>query len=99
MITLDSYLTGGFAAEVQLSTELAEFLGEYQMPRTEVTKRVWAYIKAKELQNPKDKREILCDAALQKVLKRTKIHMFQMTKVLSGVSATSLYWLFSKNCD
>jgi chromatin remodeling complex protein RSC6 len=47
---------GGFQACVQLSTELSDFLGEVTMPRTQVTKRVWEYIKAHNLQNPDDKR-------------------------------------------
>ena len=75
----------GFAAEVQLSAELSEFLGVTCCPRTEVTKRVWAYIKEHKLQNPEPKKgqEILCDERLQKVLKVKKIHMFKMTKILS----------------
>jgi upstream activation factor subunit UAF30 len=74
-----------FGADVQLSEELGSFLGSYVMPRTEVTKRIWAYIKENNLQNPNDKREILCDVALEKVLKRKTVHMFKMTKILSAV--------------
>ena len=76
---------GGFSAEVHLSPDLADFMGQEKMPRTEVTKRIWAYIKEHDLQDPRDKRKILCDAALEKVLKRKSIHMFTMTKVLSAV--------------
>jgi upstream activation factor subunit UAF30 len=82
---LCALLTGGFAAEVQLSADLAEFLGTERMPRTEVTKRIWAYIKENDLQDPSDKRNILCDAALEKVLRRKNVHMFTMTKILSTV--------------
>lgn len=53
------------------------------MPRTEVTKRMWAYIRENNLQNPDDKREILCDAALEKLFKRKKFTMFKMTKYLA----------------
>ena len=74
---------GGFAALVTLSVELAEFTGETMLGRTEVTKRIWAYIKENELQNPKDRREILCDEKLSKVLKCKKINMMKMTAVLS----------------
>mmetsp|Transcript_33899 Transcript_33899/g.34534 ORF Transcript_33899/g.34534 Transcript_33899/m.34534 type:complete len:352 (-) Transcript_33899:51-1106(-) len=75
---------GGFGAEVQLSTELSELLeGKITLPRTQVTKQVWAYIKANKLQNPKNGREILTDAALEKVFKRKKVDMFLMTKLLS----------------
>jgi upstream activation factor subunit UAF30 len=79
-------VTGGFAAEVQLSADLAAFLGTERLPRTEVTKRIWAYIKEHDLQDPSDKRNIVCDSALEKVLRRKSIHMFTMTKVLSTVS-------------
>lgn len=77
---------GGFGADVHLAPDLADFLGVEVLPRTEVTKRLWAYIKEKELQDPTDKRVILCDAALKKVLKRDKIHMFTMTKAISSVN-------------
>ena len=53
------------------------------LPRTEVTKRIWAYIREHNLQNPDDKREILCDAALEKLFKRKKVTMFKMTKYLA----------------
>ncbi|NDD93283.1 hypothetical protein EBZ37_14530, partial [bacterium] len=76
---------GGFSAPVLLSAELAEFLGEESMPRTAVTKRIWAYIKENKLQNtaPKKGREILCDDKLSKVLKCKKIDMMKMTSVLA----------------
>ena len=81
----------GFAAEVQLSAELSEFLGVTCCPRTQVTKRVWAYIKEHKLQNPAPKKgqEILCDERLEKVLKVKKIHMFKMTKILSDQMKSS----------
>ena len=82
---------GGFSAEVHLSPDLADFMGQEKMPRTEVTKRIWAYIKEHDLQDPRDKRKILCDAALEKVLKRKSIHMFTMTKVLSAVRMLSFF--------
>lgn len=75
-----------FTRPVQLSTNLAEFMGEVTMPRTEVTKRMWSYIKENGLQNPADKREILCDAKLLKVFDgKKKFGMFKMTKYLSEV--------------
>jgi upstream activation factor subunit UAF30 len=73
---------------VQLSADLATFLGTERLPRTEVTKRIWAYIKEHDLQDPSDKRNIVCDVALEKVLRRKSIHMFTMTKVLSTVRYT-----------
>jgi len=68
---------------MQLSSSLAEFLGTQNIPRTEVTKLIWAYIKTNGLQNPQDKREILCDDRLEALFKRKKINMFKMTKALS----------------
>lgn len=73
----------GWSAPVQLSTSLAAFIGQTTCPRTEVTKLVWKYIKANNLQDPSDKRFIQCDAALQAVLNTRRIHMFSMTKELS----------------
>jgi upstream activation factor subunit UAF30 len=77
---------GGFSKPCQLSSQLSEFIGCDVLPRTEVVKRMWAYIKANDLQNPKDRREIICDATLEKVLKRKKVTMFQLNKVLAPVS-------------
>lgn len=78
----------GFSKPCQLSSQLAEFMSCNELPRTEVVKRMWAYIKEHDLQNPKDRREIICDAALEKVLKRKKVTMFQLNKVLSPVSTS-----------
>jgi upstream activation factor subunit UAF30 len=74
---------GGFAAPVQLSTELSEFIGETVLSRTEVTKRIWDYIKANNLQDPKDRRNIVCDATFEKLFKKKSFGMFKMTKFLS----------------
>jgi upstream activation factor subunit UAF30 len=71
---------------VVLSYELEQFMGRRIVPRTAVTKQVWAYIRENKLQNPKNGREILCDSVLEKFLKRKKLTMFQMTKILSSVS-------------
>jgi chromatin remodeling complex protein RSC6 len=58
---------GGFQAPVALSKELGAFLKAKQMPRTEVTKQMWVYIKEHELQDPNNKKQIICDDALKKV--------------------------------
>ena len=47
--------------------------------------------KENNLQNPLDRREILCDEALEKVLKKKKVNMFKMTKIISTVSYSSVY--------
>jgi upstream activation factor subunit UAF30 len=46
---------------------------------------MWRYIKERNLQNPQDKREIICDDKLEKLFKKKKIAMFKMTKELSAV--------------
>ena len=77
---------GGFTQPVLLSYDLAEFMGQRVVPRTEVTKAIWTYIKQHNLQNPEKKSEILCDIKLEKLFKRKKLQMFKMTKFLSAVS-------------
>ena len=77
---------GGFTAPVQLAPALAEFLGESVLPRTQVTKRLWDYIKANDLQNPANKREILCDGPMKKAFNAKKFTMFEMSKLVSPVS-------------
>ncbi len=70
---------------VAVSATLAEVVGNGPMPRTEVTKRLWDYIKKHKLQDPKAKRMINPDEKLSKVLgTRSQIDMFQMTKKVSG---------------
>lgn len=72
-----------FTKPLQLSTELSEFIGASTCSRTGVVKRLWDYIKSNSLQNPNDRREILCDSALHKVFKRNKMTMFSMNKYLA----------------
>ncbi len=70
---------------VQISATLAEVVGNGPMPRTEVTKKLWEYIKKHNLQDPKAKRMINPDSKLSKVLGTTsQIDMFQMTKKVSA---------------
>jgi chromatin remodeling complex protein RSC6 len=52
---------------LQPSTELAAVVGSSPLPRTEVVSKVWEYIKAHNLQNPQNKREILADEKLQAI--------------------------------
>lgn len=66
------------------SKELAEVVGEGPMPRTEVTKRLWAYIKKKGLQDDKNRRNINSDEKLQKIFGGKKsVNMFEMTKLVN----------------
>jgi upstream activation factor subunit UAF30 len=73
-----------FMAPLQVSDELAAVIGRGPMPRTEVTKKIWAYIKKNGLQDSKNKRNINPDDRLSKVFGHKKtINMFEMTKLLS----------------
>jgi len=66
------------------SATLGEVIGNKAMPRTEVTKKIWAYIKRKKLQDRKNRRMINADDALKAVFRGKKqVSMFEMTKLVS----------------
>jgi upstream activation factor subunit UAF30 len=65
------------------SEELAAVVGEGELARGEAVSKVWTYIKANKLQNPKDGREILADDKLRKVFGKDKVTMFEMNKHLA----------------
>ncbi len=66
----------------ELSPELEAVVGKGPMPGTEVVKKIWEYIKAHNLQNPENKRNILCDEKLKAVFDKDEITMFEMAKLL-----------------
>jgi chromatin remodeling complex protein RSC6 len=73
-----------FMKPVTPSASLAEVVGSKPIPRTEVTKRLWAYIKKNKLQDAKNKRMIKSDAALKTVFGgKASVNMFEMTKLVS----------------
>lgn len=72
-----------FMKPMNISAELAAVVGAGPMPRTEVTKKLWVYIKSKNLQDPNDKRTILCDETLKALFGVDKIDMFKMTAAVS----------------
>ncbi len=66
------------------SPELANVVGNSPMPRTEVTKKLWAYIKRKGLQDPKERRMINADENLKPVFGgKNKVSMFEMTRLVN----------------
>ena len=74
----------GFMKLVTPSTALAEIVGSKPIPRTEVTKKLWAYIKKNGLQDQKNKRMIKADAALKVIFGgKATVSMFDMTKLVS----------------
>lgn len=73
-----------FMKPVQVSESLAQIVGHGPMPRTEVTKKLWDYIKKHNLQDPQNKRNIVPDAKLAKVLgSQQPIDMFKLTSAIS----------------
>lgn len=74
-----------FMKPMNISEDLAAVVGKGPMPRSEVVKELWAYIKKNDLQDPKNKRNINADAALLKVFGGKKtVSMFEMTKLVSA---------------
>jgi chromatin remodeling complex protein RSC6 len=73
-----------FMKPVTPSAALAEVVGSKPMPRTEVTKKLWAYIKKHKLQDPNNKRMIKADDTLKAVFaNKSSVNMFEMTKLVS----------------
>jgi chromatin remodeling complex protein RSC6 len=63
---------------------LAEVVGSKPIPRTEVTKRLWAYIKKNGLQDKKNRRMINADGSLKAVFGgKSSVNMFEMTKLVN----------------
>ena len=76
--------SAAFMKPMNISEALAAVVGSKPIPRTEVTKKLWAYIKKNGLQDKKNKREINADANLKAVFKgKAKVNMFEMTKLVS----------------
>ena len=70
---------------MKLSAELEAVIGKGPMSRGEVVKKVWVYIKKLDLQNPKNKRNILADDKLKPLFGGKKeVTMFEMTKLISA---------------
>jgi chromatin remodeling complex protein RSC6 len=82
-----SFVPAGHAAFMKPMTPsaaLGAVVGTKAIPRTEVTKKLWAYIKRKGLQDKKNRRNINADAALKAVFGgRGTVNMFEMTKLVS----------------
>lgn len=73
-----------FMKPLNISPELAAVVGKGPMPRSEVVKKLWVYIKSKGLQDPTNKRNINADETLKKVFGgKATVNMFEMTKLVS----------------
>ena len=70
---------------MNLSPELEAVVGSGPLPRSEVTKKLWEYIKKHDLQNPANKRNILADDKLKAIFGgKGEVTMFEMTKLVSA---------------
>jgi chromatin remodeling complex protein RSC6 len=73
-----------FMRPVSPSPALAAVVGSKPVPRTEITKRLWAYIKKNDLQDQKNRRMIKSDATLKAVFGgKSSVNMFEMTKLVN----------------
>ena len=66
------------------SAALAAIVGATPLPRTDVTKKVWEYIKKHKLQDANEKRVIIADAKLKEIFGKAKCDMFEMTKLINS---------------
>jgi upstream activation factor subunit UAF30 len=72
-----------FMKPMQPSSDLASVVGSSPMPRTEVTKKLWQYIKRKGLQDAKNRRMINADDNLRPIFGRAQVSMFEMTRLVN----------------
>jgi chromatin remodeling complex protein RSC6 len=74
-----------FMKPVQPSDDLAAIIGNKPLPRTEVTKKIWEYIKKHDLQDPNKRTDIIADEKLKPIFGgKKKVTMFEMTKLISA---------------
>ena len=75
--------SAAFMKPLTVSAALGEVIGTKAVPRTEVVKKLWAYIKKNGLQDKKNRRNINADAKLKAVFGKGTVNMFEMTKLVS----------------
>ena len=66
------------------SGSLSAIIGDKPLPRTEVTKKVWEYIKKNDLQDKAKRTMINADAKLKEIFKKAQVSMFEMTKLINS---------------
>ena len=71
-------------APLQPSGPLADVIGNKPLPRTEIVKKVWDYIKKNNLQDQKNKRMINADAKLKPLFGKNQISMFELAKIVNN---------------
>lgn len=75
--------SAAFMKPMQPSPQLAAIVGSGKLPRTEITRKVWIYIKKNNLQDKKNRRMINADSAMREIFKKDQVSMFDMTKLVS----------------
>jgi len=76
--------SAAFMKAMMPSAALAAIIGDKALPRTEVTKKVWEYIKKNSLQDKVKRTMINADAKLREVLGKAQVSMFEMTKLINS---------------
>ncbi len=78
-------INAALSKPLNLSADLEAVVGKGPLPRTEVVKKLWEYIKKNNLQNPANKRNILADDKLKAIFGgKGEVTMFEMTKLVSA---------------
>lgn len=73
-----------FNRPVLLDAAMADICGGDEMPRHAVVKQLWAYVKGRDLQNPANRRQIMCDDKLKNLFGKSVVDSFEMSKLISG---------------
>lgn len=74
---------GGIAQPVQPDSQLAVVVGKDPLPRSELTKKIWDYIKSNDLQDASNRRMINADAKLRPIFGKDQVSMFEMTRLVN----------------
>jgi upstream activation factor subunit UAF30 len=76
--------SAAFMKAMTPSAALAAVIGDKPLPRTEVTRKIWEYIKKNDLQDKAKRTMINADAKLKEIFKKAQVSMFEMTKIISS---------------
>lgn len=81
--TTERKANAAFMKPLTPSAELAAVVGKTPLPRTEIVKKMWDYIKKHDLQDPANRRNINADAKLKPIFGKDQVTMFEMTSLIS----------------
>ncbi len=74
----------GLAKPLTVSPEMAKVVGNQPLPRTEIIKKIWDYIKANDLQDKANRRMINADDTLKAVFEKDQVSMFELAKIVNN---------------